>query len=75
MKKMKMIRILILASLILSSTFAFGGEGEVRQDFRIHISDNIYIKPEAILDIKNIVKYSNTLENEIVFVTSIIFEF
>ena len=67
---------ILITCFSLFTTFAIGGEGEVKhEEIRMYVTDNIYIKPEITLDINKIRSIDNTLEDTSVFVTSIIFEF
>ena len=67
---------ILITCFSLFTTFAIGGEGEVKhKEIRIYVTDNIYIKPEITLDINKLKNSNNTLEDTSVFVTSIVFEF
>ena len=68
------IRIIILAYLLLFSSFAIGEEGEVLQEFRIIINEESYIKPALSLDIDKYVDSGNALDN-LKFTCSVIIEF
>ena len=67
--------LIILAYLSLFPTFVLGKEGEVKyEDFRIYITDDVYITHVTMLDINRVDKLGYTLENKGEFVISINFE-